>query len=246
LHYWWPLALGWSLTVVIQRATGRSPDAHGVAALLGGIMAAYSIDRILDPSEPALAPWLARILGGVGLIGCAVCAAATLGLPVRTAAVVPTLAMAALLYPRLKRLPLTKTVILPFIWTWAAVALPFNDGSWLGWHALVLPVVPPLLLLIGAGCLLCDLKDEDDDRRSGVRSLPALLGGTLTVRVAVALAVMAAGLALVERRTGIVVSAAALSAVTASPALLATDAFGPLLVDVILTLPGILISARVV
>src|SRR4051812_45126592 len=23
LHYWWPLALGWSLTVVVQRATGR-------------------------------------------------------------------------------------------------------------------------------------------------------------------------------------------------------------------------------
>jgi 4-hydroxybenzoate polyprenyltransferase len=108
------------------------------------------------------------------------------------------------------------------------------------------PIALPLLLLIAAGCLLCDLKDEESDRVSGVRSLPALVGGAATIRVAIALAVSAAALAWMEHRTGIVVSAAALGAAATVPALLASDAAGPLLVDVILTLPGLLISTRVV
>ena len=93
---------------------------------------------------------------------------------------------------------------------------------------------------------MCDLKDEAGDRRAGVRSLPAMFGGPATVRVAVTLAVAAAAVALIEHRTGLAVSAAVLGAVAFSPTLLATEAAGPLLVDVILTLPGILISARVV
>jgi 4-hydroxybenzoate polyprenyltransferase len=104
----------------------------------------------------------------------------------------------------------------------------------------------PLLLLIAAGCLPCDLKDEALDRLAGVRSLPAMLGGPVAVGVAVAMIVTAAAIALLEHRTGIAVSAAALGVATASPALLATEAAGPLLIDVILTLPGILISTRVV
>ena len=63
LHYWWPLALGWSLTVVMQRATGRqaNPSRHG--ALLCGIVAAYSLDRVIDPSETGLG-------AGHGWAGC--------------------------------------------------------------------------------------------------------------------------------------------------------------------------------
>jgi hypothetical protein len=72
-----------------------------------------------------------------------------------------------------------------------------------------------------------------------------MLGGATTVRIAIGLAAAAAALAFAEHRTGIVVSAAALGMATLSPALLSTDAAGPLLVDVILTLPGLLISARV-
>jgi 4-hydroxybenzoate polyprenyltransferase len=246
LHYWWPLALGWSLTIVVQRATGRAPAADGVLALLCGIFAAYSLDRVLDPPKPSPHPWITGVLATSGVSAALLCGMAASRLPAQTRLLVPALGVAALLYPRLKQLPGTKTAILPIVWTWAAVALPFNDGSWLGWRALLHPVTPPLLLLISAGCLLCDLKDEAGDRLAGVRSLPALLGGATTVRVAVALACAAAGLALLEHRTGIAVSAAALGVATLSPTLLATDAAGPLLIDVILTLPGILISARVV
>lgn len=99
-------------------------------------------------------------------------------------------------------------------------------------------------MLIASGCLLCDLKDEFVDRAAGVCIVPARLGGDAALRIAATLALAAAGLALIEHQTGIAVSAAALGAATASPALLVTESAGPLLVDVILTLPGILISAR--
>lgn len=246
LHYWWPIAMGWSLTIVVQRATQRAADRNGVAALLFGIVAAYSLDRVLDPSAHARQRWMMRLLATTGVAAALACGIVALRLPLRTAALVPAIGAAALLYPRLKALPLTKTAVLPAVWTWAVIALPFNDGSWFGWHALLTPVAAPLLLLIASGALLCDLKDEAGDRSAGVRSLPALVGGKATVRVATGLALAAAGLALMEHRTGIALSAAALGAATTAPALLATDAAGPLLVDVILTLPGILISARLV
>jgi 4-hydroxybenzoate polyprenyltransferase len=243
LHYWWPLALGWSLTVVVQHATGRAADPDGVATLLFGITAAYSLDRVVDPSTSTARP-LRIVLALVGAAASLLCLAAA-RLPLHTSMLVVVLGGAALFYPQLKKLPLTKTVALPFIWTWAAIALPFNDGSWFGWRVLLLPVAVPLLLLIASGCLLCDLKDEAGDRQAGIRSLPAMLGGATTVRIAIGLAAAAAALAFAEHRTGIVVSAAALGMATLSPALLSTDAAGPLLVDVILTLPGLLISARV-
>jgi hypothetical protein len=244
LHYWWPLALGWSLTEVVRRAMGRGPDIVGLTVLLSGIFAAYSLDRVLDADATTSRPWIGRVLAACGVVSAIICGAATLRLPLATAALVPALGAAALLYPWLKRVPLTKTMALPLIWTWAAVALPFNDGSWAGWHWMLLPVSAPLLLLIASGCLLCDLKDECADRLAGVRSLPALVGRAATLRVALGLAFGAAGFALLEHRTGIAVSAAALGITTTSPTLLATEAAGPLLVDVILTLPGILISAR--
>jgi len=246
LHYWWPLALGWSLTVVVQRATGRAADVHGIVTLLSGIFAAYSLDRVLDPPGATGRTWMTRMLALAGIVSAIVCWLAASTMPIRTAALVPVLGAASLLYPILKRFPVTKTVALPVVWTWASIALPFNDGSWLGWHAVLQPVAVPLLLLIASGCLLCDLKDEAGDRQAGVRSLPAMFGGPATLRVAVTLAAASAAVALIEHRTGLAVSAAALGAATCSPTLLATEAAGPLLVDVILTLPGILISARVV
>jgi hypothetical protein len=245
LHYWWPLALGWSLTVVVQRATGHAADPHGLVVLVSGIFAAYSLDRVLDPPVGGR-PWMTVVLGAASLVASLTCLGVASRLPLQTAALVPALGAAAVFYTKLKQFPLTKTLALPLVWTWASIALPFNDGSWLGWRAVLQPVTIPLLLLMASGCLLCDLKDEQGDRQHGVRSLPAMYGSAATLRVAVALALAAGGLALVEHRVAVAVGAAVLGLVTFSPGLLATDAAGPLLVDVILTLPGILISTRVV
>ncbi len=246
LHYWWPLALGWSLTVVIQRATGRAPDPAGLLALLAGIATAYSLDRLVDPPAGADPRWLRLVLGAAATIATVTGAAAAYCLPLQTSLLLPVLGATSLLYPHLKRQLATKLVVLPLVWTWAAVALPFNDGSWLGWHALQLPIAAPLLLLLSAGCLLCDLKDEAADRAAGVASVPAMLGRSTALAVATVLIVAAATVAALEHRSAVALGAAALGVSTLSPALLATDAAGPLLVDVILTLPGVLIAARVV
>ena len=246
LHYWWPIAVGWSLIVVVHRATGRAASPFGVAALLSGIVAAYSLDRVADAPVDVVRPWVTRMLTITGVAAVIVCGVAGAQLPLRTMLLVPLLGATSLLYPALKQMPLTKTVALPVVWTWASIALPFGDGSWLGWRGMTIPIAAPLLLLIASGCLLCDLKDEDADRLAGVRSLPALAGRAATLRAAVGLASAACGLALVEHRTAVALSAAALGLATMTPSLLATEAAGPLLVDVILTLPGILISARLV
>ncbi len=246
LHYWWPLGVGWSYMMVVQRATALTPDPFGLLALLSGILAAYSLDRVVDPGTTSRRPaldWLLALTGGAAAL---VCLAAASRLPVQTASIIPLLGATALVYSRLKRHLIVKTILLPAVWIWAALALPFNDGSWLGWRVLLQPVTAPLLLLNAAGCLLCDLKDEARDRRDGVRSLAAIYGGSATIRTAAALSLAAAGLAIVEHRAGLVFSAAALGAAMTVPSILAIDVIGPLMVDVILTLPGILISAHVV
>ncbi|MEP7118430.1 MAG: hypothetical protein ABI880_12655 [Acidobacteriota bacterium] len=245
LHIWWPLALGWSTLLVVERAIGRPWEPVGAAVLLLGIGAAYSLDRVID--GPRSAPrWVTGALAASAL--CATIAIAWLlpRLALPTAATVPVVGLLALLYPRMKRIPHAKTLAVPLVWTWCAIALPFNDGAWLGWHWLHQAVAAPIFLLLAAGCLLCDLKDERSDRAEGVITLPVALGSRAATHIAVGLALAAGALALIEGRVGVACSAAALSAATLWPAVLATEVVGPLLVDIILTLPGLLIVARVV
>jgi 4-hydroxybenzoate polyprenyltransferase len=244
-HYWWPLALAWSTTLVVHRAMSRTDDPVGLQVLLFGVVAAYSLDRVVDASE--LQPdWMTWSLAAVGALAAGRCAALLHDLPMQTAAIVPAVGAIATAYPYAKRWPLLKTFVVPLVWTWCAIALPFNDGSWLGWHWIVAPVALPLLLLLAAGCLLCDLKDEWRDRRAGVASIPARFGARTAGHVAIALAGLAAIVALTEGRPGLAVSAGILIALSARPSLVARDGLGPLLVDMALTVPGVLIATKLV
>ncbi len=245
LHYWWPLVMGGSLTVVIHRATGRPIDPVGLGLLLCGIAAVYSLDRVVD-AAPAASGWLSRLLIGAGAFSSAMCALLMWRLPLQTAAIAPLMATIALLYPVLKKVPLAKTILVSVAWTWSVIAFPFNDGSWAGWHWAQLPVAAPLLLLIAAGCLLCDLKDTESDRSSKVSSLPVLLGVGTTAAIAVGLALVGAGVAVLEHRPGLAIAGVCLALVGLRPPLVARAFTGPLLVDAILTLPGVLIAARLV
>ena len=246
VHFWWPLAVGWSVTLVVHRATLRAWSPSGLAVLLLGICAAYSLDRLLDAPSGTLAAWMRRVLAVTTSISVAAMGALLPMLPRETAVLVPVVGAVALLYPAIKRLPLAKTVFVPLVWTWCAIALPFNDGSWFGWHWILQPIAAPLFLLFAADALLCDLKDEECDRRSGVASLPVILGPRRATGIAVALALAAGLCAYAEQRLGLALSALGLGLVTLRPALLATDVVGPLVVDVILTLPGLLIAVRMV
>lgn len=245
LHYWWPLVMGASLTVVVHRATGRPIDPVGLGLLLCGIAAVYSLDRVVD-LWPHRSGWLSPLLIGAGTTASAMCALFMWRLPLQTAVVAPLMATIAVLYPVLKRVPLAKTILVSVAWTWSAIAFPFNDGSWAGWRWTQLPVAAPLLLLIAAGCLLCDLKDAESDRASKVWSLPVLLGIETTAAIAVVLALAGAAVAFVEHRPGLAIGGACLALVGLRPALVARASTGPLLVDAILTLPGVLIATRLV
>jgi 4-hydroxybenzoate polyprenyltransferase len=246
LHYWWPVAMGASTALVVQRATGKSFDAIGLALLLFGILAAYSLDRLREVAHGAESRRLLmtlRIGTVVGIGGTAVLLAFV---PVRVAMLVPVLGVLVVAYSYLKSLPVLKTVLVSAVWTWSLIAFPFYDGSWLGWQAWLLPVAIPLVCLYASGCLLCDLKDVQNDRDASVASLPVLVGTRGTMAAAVVLAVIGSVTAAVQHRIGLSVGGAGLALATLRPRVLADDVFGPLLVDGILTLPGLLIALRIV
>jgi 4-hydroxybenzoate polyprenyltransferase len=232
--------------MVVHRATGRPVDGVGLTLCLSGILAAYSLDRILDGSNGLLTRWLRRALyigAGAGLVTGSVML--TL-MPLRTGMLVPVLGVLVLAYPRLKSLPLLKTVLVSGAWTWSLIALPFHDGSWLGWRAWMAPVAIPLTFVIASGCLLCDLKDAQADRDASVPSLPVVMGVPGTIAVAVFLATISGAVSLAEHRIGLLVGGLGLGLAAMRPKLLARDVVGPLLVDVILTIPGLLIALHIV
>lgn len=245
LHVWWPAALGWSIAVVVRRATGRPWDSAGLAMLLFGIVAAYSFDRIGDASvdEPR---WMRRLLIAVTVMATTAGGLLLPVLPPGSAAAVCVAGVAAVLYPVVKRLPLGKTLVVPLVWTWCGIVLPSGDPSSLSWPSVLAPVAVPVFLLFVAGCLLCDLKDTAADRAARVPSVPVLVGARRATALALGVAALAGIVAMAEGRPGLALSAAALCAAGLRPALLAIPDIGPLVVDVILTLPGLLIAARLV
>jgi len=248
VHYFLPVAIGWSLALVMGRATGATLSPSGLALLLAGIGAAYSFDRLIDP-PPASAPrplWLHRTLFW-GFIVCA----GTMFILLVTGEIQPrmlwacgVLSAVSLLYSYFKRFPLAKTLTVSVAWTWAAATLPFVGGSawaWLGINASL-----PLLLLLSAACILCDLKDTERDRRDRVPSLPALIGGRYTCIVATGVALAAAGIAVRHHRPGVAVASVLLAIAAQTPSLLARDPIGAIVIDSILVVPGLLIFTGVV
>ena len=247
LHYLWPVAMGGSTVAVVHRATGRPVDAVGLALLLSGILSAYSLDRILDRSEDLpSALWLRRALLVAAVVGVTASLFLLTLMPLRTAILVPVLGVLVLAYPRLKSLPLLKTLLVSAAWTWSSIALPFHDGSWFGWRAWMAPVAIPLMLIIASGCLLCDLKDVQADRKASVPSLPVVMGLHGTIAAAMLLATVGAAVALAEHRTGLLVCGLGLGLAAMRPSLLERDSVGPLTVDMILTIPWLLIALQII
>jgi hypothetical protein len=245
VHYWWPVLMGGSGALVVQRATQRPFDPAGLALLLFGILAAYSVDRLQDDVRARSSRLHVALRTGTvtGVVGTAVLLAQV---PVRTAALVPVLSLIVLAYSRLKALPLLKTVLVAAAWTWSLTAFPFRDDSWLGLNAWMVPVTIPLTCLFASGCLLCDVKDLQTDRVESVSSLPVLIGTHRTIAAAILLAAIGAAFAMVQHRIGLSIGGAGLVVAAMRPSVLADDVVGPLLVDVMLTVPGLLIALRLV
>ncbi len=245
LHFWFPVALGWSVAQVVHRATGIPLYSNGLMLFLAGIWAAYSLDRLTD--EAARQSRFLKFALVSGLIAAIIlCAFSAAHLSWKTLSAVAVFSFLALLYRRLKKYPLLKTFIVAMVWVWAGVALSVDNDEWFGGDWWTMSAAIPLFLLIAAGCILCDLKDVEADKKQNVRSLPVLFGVRQTVLIVTILASVAAVIAASQHRPGLLISSLTLVFFAQYPSILAVEDFGPLLVDFILTLPGILIAAKVV
>ena len=246
IHYWFPIMLGWSIAMVIHKATGSPILFSGITLYLLGIWAAYSFDRLLDDPKRSRPGWLkaALLMGFVVSTGLGVVLALQFSL--QTLSVLVVFSVITLSYRKTKRFPFLKTLLVAITWTWAGVALPFSNSNWFAWQFWTMRTSLPLVLLIAAGCILCDLKDLKFDNADGVRSMPAVLGLRNTLFVTSAVLLVAALLSFEEGRMGLVASSVTLLFLARFPALLSLEAIGPLLVDVALTIPGLLISIHLV
>jgi 4-hydroxybenzoate polyprenyltransferase len=239
VHCLLPVAAGWSLAQVVAGASGAEPTGAGLAALLGGIAAAYALDRMVDGDGRAR--WVSLALGlvaaggaGVALVALAL-GSTSLGAWVSAGA----LGLLSASYPLIKRLPTAKTLVVAAAWTWACSTLPFL-GSTEGRGAVATSGV--VFLAVAAGCILCDIKDRDRDAEGGVPSLAARFGVRTACGVAGAIALLAAALAQAQHGPGLATGSVLLAGASRFPALLVKRPLGAMVVDGILVLPGILFA----
>ena len=133
LHYWFPIALGISVALVMHRATGHPLSPAGLALFVAGICSAYSLDRLMDSSEKQHTRWLigALLLGLIlsGFIGLI----ASTWLSLKTLSTMIIFAVASIFYRRVKQYPMVKTILVAIVWTWAGAALAINNENWGAW-----------------------------------------------------------------------------------------------------------------
>ena len=176
-------ALGLSQVVVWWFASDRG---WGSLTLVGGVIAAYSLDRFLDAPSTRRRRILARF-GPPLAIGAALVLTGLWLVPAH----LPLAAVLALLagpYVPLKRV-LPKSVLTASGWTLAVVWLP---GTPIPSLRAGLPVAACIFLIVGANAILCDALDVDEDRQRGIRGLGPWLGAARASRIASVLAISGA------------------------------------------------------
>lgn len=244
VHYWFPVLLGLSLAVLVHRATGYAFSSVGILVLACGICAAYSFDRLVDGARAVHPTWLNRTLASAVAASTLLGLVAATRLPLQTTFGLLLCGIASVFYWRLKRFALAKTVLVAFVWVWSCMTLAVVGDPSRDWKRFDIAI--PLFLLIAAGCILCDLKDVESDRRDGVGSLPARFGVGLATAVVALLAVSSMLLGWTEGRPGIIASSLLLLVLARYPAFLAKKPIGPIVVDAVLALPGFLIFLHLI
>ena len=246
IHYWFPVALGWSITAVLHRATGMPILASGLHLYLLSILGAYSFDRILDNDDPSRPLWLKFTLWA-GLLTAAVLGSIlAFQESLQTLSTLAVFSFLTLFYSRLKKFPLIKFLLVSIVWVWAGVALPFDNQHWFAWQFWTMQTSAPLVLVIACGCILCDFKDIDSDAIKDVQSLPVILGSQNTIIITSVLLALTAYISYLDNRPGVLISSLILIGLAQFPKLLSTDAIGPLVVDMVLVIPGFLIVSRLI
>ena len=246
VHYWFPVALGWSIALVIQRATKLPIFDSGFHLYLLTIFAAYNLDRIIDNDDTTRPLWLKAALVSGCLVSTIVGLIIAFQLSIQTFSTLLFFSIITLFYRQAKKLPLLKGVLVAVVWVWAGVALPFINTRWFAWQFWTLHISLPIVMLMACGVALCDFKDVKSDGLHGVRSLPVIWGLRKATLIVSALLLISAFIAYQENRIGLVISGAALLALAQFPQLLSLDAIGPLAVDISLAIPGLLIALHLI
>jgi 4-hydroxybenzoate polyprenyltransferase len=172
--------LGLSEAAVWWLGGGRG---WGSLTLVGGVMAAYSLDRVLDAPQTERKRVTLRFLPPL-LVGSGMVAVGLWKVPSHLW-LVALLALFGGAYVPLKKF-VPKGVLTAGAWAMGVVWLPgartptFAEG----WS-----VALCTLLIVGANAVLCDTLDVDADRRNGVRGLGPWLGEAKASAVATAMAV---------------------------------------------------------
>ncbi|MEI8293916.1 MAG: UbiA family prenyltransferase [bacterium] len=234
-----PVSVGWSLAEVSRHESGEPFSQAGLGLLLSGIGAAYMLDTIADRRSDS--QW---VTGGLWLTF--VFLASALGWFLAGSQhdpgllkIVCVLSTLSLLYTRIKRIPFVKTLVVAFSWTWACSTLPFSPANR---TLLAGSFTIPLLLLLSAGCILCDLKDQIEDHQRRIPTLPVILGAKPACLIAAGLATMAAACALIHHQWEIGAGAVLIAGVAQFPTRLSIKPWGAMLVDSLLAMPGICIA----
>lgn len=152
IHYFLPLVVGWSLTLVMRQATRASLSPCGLALLLAGIGAAYCFDRLIDTAHAPIASplWLHRMLRWGFAISACILLILILAGEIQPGLLVSCglLTIVGFLYSYLKRIPLAKTIGVALAWSWACATLPFANAHAARWEWLTNEASLPLVLLI--------------------------------------------------------------------------------------------------
>lgn len=246
IHYWFPVAVGWSVVLVIHRATRLPILTSGLHLYLLGIWAAYSFDRIADNAEQSRPLWLTTALALGFVLSTIAAFFLVIHLSVKTFSALLLFSAITLLYIRAKKLPFVKGALVSIVWGWAGVALPFANHHWFAWQFWTMQISLPLVILMTCNVILCDFKDMKSDHLNCVKSLPAMLGPRRTIMIVSILLVTVAIISYEENLKGLLISGAALFLLAQFPRLLSLDAIGPLIVDASLTVPGLLIALHLI
>ena len=227
VHYWFPALTAWALTMAVASDAGIAADHSGAGLAAAGTGAIYSLDRI-DGSQPR---WLTVVLAIAVVVGCGFCLALLLQADARRWLVLLGVGASGAAHRWLKRW-VPKNVVVSLAWT----AMVCECAGLTSPHPLLLAA---LALQLWAACLLCDVKDADEDARLGIMTVASLIGDRGRIPAAAAALVLSTILARLADCPLTALGSAGTAGLCLLPCILARPVLGPLLVDLALALPGL-------
>jgi 4-hydroxybenzoate polyprenyltransferase len=204
-------------------------------AIVSGTLLVYCLDRLTDHRDTAhlrqARRWATRHLllplmavGSSIVVAALVCAS----LPVLWSVIL--LGVISVAYQFAKHVAGIKTVLVAGAWT-IAIAMIAAPAS-----AAALYPCAAIFLMVAGSAILCDLKDADQDRRTGVRSLVVICGRRAATALACGLCLLAAAVAVGDHAPWLAITALAQVLACSCRRLLEKPVLGPLLLDALLAL----------